>query len=102
MSIKKRYFKTKPLCTLTFRLDKETAHAAAEASVVGDFNGWKTNASPMTRLKDGSFKADIALEPGREYEFRYLLDKQTWANDPEAERYVPTQFHDAQNSVVSV
>ena len=56
----------------------------------------------MTRLKDGSFKADIALEPGREYEFRYLLDNQTWANDPEAERYVPTQFHDAQNSVVSV
>lgn len=102
MSIKKRYSKTKPLCTLTFRLDREIARAAEEASVVGDFNDWETNASPMKRLKDGSFKADIALEPGREYEFRYLLDRQIWTNDPEAERYVSTQFHDAQNSVVSV
>jgi 1,4-alpha-glucan branching enzyme len=102
MSIKKRYSKTKSLCTLTFRLDREIARAAEEASVVGDFNHWEKNASPMKRLKDGSFRADIALEPGREYEFRYLLDNHIWENDPEAERYVPTEFQDAQNSVVSV
>jgi 1,4-alpha-glucan branching enzyme len=102
MSIKKRYFKTKPTCTLTFRLDKSEAHSANKATVVGDFNGWKTTASPMKKLKDGSFKAEIELESGREYEFRYLLDKETWTNDPEAEAYVPTPYHDAQNSVVRV
>lgn len=77
MSIEKRYFKTKPLCTLTFRLEGEAAHAAEKAAVVGEFNGWKAGANPMKKLKDGSFKATIDLEPGRDYEFRYLLDKRT-------------------------
>ena len=102
MSIKKRYFKTKPFCTLTFRLDSETAHSAKEAAVVGEFNDWEATANPMKRLKNGSFRADINLEPGREYEFRYLVDHHLWLNEPEAERYAPTQFHDAENSVVSV
>ncbi len=102
MSIKKRYFKTKPFCTLTFRLEPEAVQSANEAAVVGEFNDWEATANPMKKLKNGSFKADINLEPGRTYQFRYLLDHRIWLNEPEAERHVPTPFHDAENSVVSV
>lgn len=102
MTINKRYFKTKPHCSVTFRLSKRDVGAAHKASVVGEFNQWRTAATPMTRLKDGSFKATVDLEPGRAYQFRYVLDGDRWLNDAEAEAYVPTVFHDAENSVVRV
>jgi 1,4-alpha-glucan branching enzyme len=102
MSIKKRYFKTKPLCTLAFRLDSDVGKSIDEAAVVGDFNDWDTSAGPMKRLRDGSFKVDIQLQPGRGYPFRYLMDNGTWTHDPQAGKFVPTPFHDAQNSVVSL
>ena len=102
MSINKRYFKTKPHCTVTFRLPKRDVGAAEKANLVGEFNEWQTAATPMTRLKDGSFKATVDLETGREYQFRYLLDDDKWVNDAEAEAFVPTEFYDAENSVVSV
>ena len=102
MTINKRYFKTKPCCTVTFRVPKRDAGSAAKASVVGEFNEWQTAATPMTRLKDGSFKATVDLEPGQEYQFRYLLDDDRWMNDGDAEAFVPTEFHDAENSVVRV
>lgn len=102
MTIKKRYFKTKPLCTVTFKVDKASAGTAGKAAVVGEFNDWQTDATPMTRLKDGSFKTEIDLEPGREYQFRYLLDDAVWQNDRDAEKYTPTQYHDAENGVIQV
>ena len=102
MTIKKRYFKTKPHCAVTFRLPKRDAGTAEKANVVGEFNEWQSAATPMTRLKDGSFKANVDLEPGRAYQFRYLLDDNRWINDAEAEAFVPTEFHDAENSLVRV
>ena len=102
MAISKRYFKTRPFCTVTFRLEKDLAGAAGRAAVVGDFNDWSPSSAPMKRLKDGSFKADLKLEPGREYQFRYLLDDGQWQNDSAAEDYVPTPFYDAENSVVRI
>ena len=102
MTINKRYFKTKPHCAVTFRVPKSDTGNAAKATVVGEFNEWQTAATPMTRLKDGSFKATVDLEPGREYQFRYLLDGERWMNDGEAEAFVPTEFHDAENSVIRV
>ncbi len=102
MTIDKRYFKTKPHCTVTFRLPKTDVGTAEKVNVVGEFNEWQTGATPMTRLKDGSFKATVDLEPGKEYQFRYLLDEEHWVNDAEAEAYVPTEFFDAENSVVRV
>jgi 1,4-alpha-glucan branching enzyme len=64
---------------------------AAEVCVVGDFNDWSPTAHPMTR-EDGEFVARIALEPGRTYRFRYLLDGRHWANDWAADDYVPNEF----------
>lgn len=64
---------------------------AAAAYVVGDFNEWSQEATPMVRTGD-CFEVDIALRPGRAYRFRYLLDGARWENDWQADRYAGNNF----------
>ncbi len=49
--------------------------------------------------KDRNWKITVDLEPGREYQFRYLVDGQRWFNDPQADKYIPNPYGD-QNAVV--
>ncbi len=100
MSIKKQYLKSKSVCKVTFTLPGESAKHAESANIVGEFNDWGIYTTPMRKLKNGSFTVTIDLEPNREYQFRYLLDDQTWENDSEADKYVPTSYGDSENSVV--
>ncbi len=102
MSVKRQYLKRKPVCKVTFRLNKKQAKSAKSVHIVGEFNNWNVSATPMKRLKKGAFNAVIDLEKGREYQFRYLLNGTDWANDWNADRYVPTPYEDAENSVVIV
>ncbi|HET9654306.1 MAG TPA: isoamylase early set domain-containing protein [Kineosporiaceae bacterium] len=62
--------------------------SATTASVCGDFNEWRAEANPLTRLDDGRFRTEIALPAGERYRFRYLLDGRRWENDPLADGYV--------------
>lgn len=100
MSLTKQYLKTKPVCKVRFRMPPEAAKAATKVHLVGEFNGWNRSATPMKRLKDGSFVATVDLEPAREYQFRYLIDETTWENDWHADRYTPAAY--GENSVVVV
>ena len=100
MSIKKQFLKSKPVCKVTFRIPEEIGNSAQTAHVVGEFNDWSFLATPMRRLKSGAFTATLDLNQGREYQFRYLLDKKTWKNDAEADKFVPTPFGDSDNSVI--
>lgn len=102
MITKKQYLKSKPMCKVTFRLPADIANAAQEANVVGEFNNWDVTATPMKRLKDGTFTITIDLERDREYQFRYLLDRKQWENASNADRYVTTPFGDSFNSIVIV
>ena len=102
MSIKKRYLKSKPICKVTFRISEEVGKSAGTAYVVGEFNNWNFFSTPMKKLKKGAFTATLDLEKGKEYQFRYLLDKNNWQNDGDADKFVPTPFGDSQNSVVAV
>jgi 1,4-alpha-glucan branching enzyme len=72
---------------VTFRI---RAGDASSAALVGDFNGWSTDATPMER-GDDSFEVTIELAPG-EYRYRYLLDGERWENDWNADEYSPNQF----------
>jgi 1,4-alpha-glucan branching enzyme len=101
MSVKKQYLKAKPLCKVTFTLTREAAGQADNAYVVGDFNGWDVKATPMKKLKNGSFTATATLERGKEYQFRYLLDGANWENDWSSDKYVTNRFG-GDNSVVVV
>ncbi len=102
MSIKKKYLKNNKVCKVTFRVPKKAANGAKKIHVVGDFNGWDEKANPMKNLKNGDFTAIIELETDREYQFRYLLNQKIWENDWSADKYVPTEFGDSDNSVVIV
>lgn len=95
--LKKRQLKSRPVCKVTFRLPKTTE--AESAAVVGDFNDWDSAENPMDQLKSGEFKVTIDLEQDHEYEFRYLLDDETWYNDNQADRYVANPFG-GENSLI--
>lgn len=94
--IKKKFFKTKPTCRVTFELPK-TIEAKA-ANLVGEFNDWDTVATPLKKVKS-VWKATLELEQGREYQFRYLINGSEWHNDDEADAYVSNNV-DGDNSVV--
>ena len=100
MAIRKQYLKSKSICKVTFKIAPEVGGAAKTATVVGDFNNWSAAANPMKKLKNGAFTATIDLATGREYQFRYLLDKNKWENDGESDKFAATPYADSKNSVV--
>ncbi|UOG91365.1 MAG: isoamylase early set domain-containing protein [Candidatus Thiothrix sulfatifontis] len=102
MSLKKQYLKTRPACKVTFRVHKSAAQAAATIHLVGDFNAWDAQATPMTPLKNGEFTTVLELDTATpQYQFRYLHDGCRWENDWEADGYA-TNGVDGENSIVRV
>lgn len=100
--IKKEYLKKKNACKVTFRFPKIAAPDAKSVSIAGDFNDWNIYASRMKKLKNGDFTITLELEPGKDYQFRYLVDETKWENDWNADKYVKSPFGDSDNSVVAV
>ena len=66
--------------------------------VVGDFNQWDEQATPL-RLTDNGWMATLELDAGRAYQYRYLLNRVEWHNDWNADGYEPNRFG-GDNSVV--
>lgn len=97
--LSKDYSKTGRSCRVTFELPSEIN--ATHVWLVGDFNGWDRNSTPLKRRKDGGFSTTISLKPGRDYRFRYVLDGDRWENDHAADRYDPND-HGSEDSVVVV
>ncbi len=94
--LKKRRFKKQSVVKVTFVLPPEVE--ADTVHLMGEFNDWQTS-QPMRRQKDGGWRVTVNLEPGGEYQFRYLLDGRSWLNDPQADKYVTNPYGE-QNSVV--
>jgi 1,4-alpha-glucan branching enzyme len=61
-----------------------------EASVVGNFNDWDPSKTPMKISSKKTFIAKIELKRGRDYEFRYMVNRQYWLNDENADAYIPS------------
>ena len=102
MSLKKQFLKSKPVCKVTFELPKEATANAKSVKIVGEFNEWNIKKGvPMKALKNGTFKAILELESGKEYQYRYLIDNNIWVNDWEADKYVQTAYG-VDNSVVCI
>ncbi len=76
--IEKKYFKTKDYCKVKFSLDVE----AKKIDILGLNGEWKKGIA-MTKRKDGSFTVDVNLLKDTQHEFKYLVDKKHWINDPE-------------------
>ena len=102
MSIRKQYHKSKPVCKVTFRIPEEMGNTARSAHVVSEFNNWNFFSNPLKKLKNGAFTTTLDLEKGKEYQFRYFLDKNTWKNESDADKSVPTPYGDSENSVIVI
>lgn len=94
--LKKRRFIKDNVVKVTFSLPAETAEESVR--IVGEFNGWE--GTRLERQKDGTWRTTIALQPGREYQFRYLVDNRQWLNDPQADGYRENPYGE-DNSVVT-
>ena len=93
--LKKKYFKTKDECEVTFEFEHDAAQSVA---LVSEANGWQP-VEMSKRRKDGIYYTKVRLPKQGQLQFRYLVDGQTWINDSAADAYVANEFG-GENSVV--
>ena len=72
---------------------------AQQAFLVGTFNDWQPNVTPLINLGDGNWTAKLKLKPGT-YEYRFVVDGR-WIEDPKSLRFATNSFGGV-NSVVEV
>lgn len=70
-------FRPPAIVNLVYRPSRDVERVA----LVGNFNNWDKDVDPMARQIDGSFKFDIALEPGV-YHYKFVLNGAEWIADP--------------------
>lgn len=61
------------------------APEAAEVLLAGDFCNWQGEKCRMRRGKDGSWKKNLKLKPGR-YEYRFVVDGHWWTDPANPDR----------------
>lgn len=93
--LRKRRFAKENVIKVTFDLPPDAAHDSVR--VVGEFNGWE--GTPLARQKDGTWRTTVALDPDREYQFRYFVDGERWVNEPDADRQISNPYGE-DNSVI--
>lgn len=72
---------------------------AKSIEILGLNNSWQ-EAVVMNKKKDGSFSAEINLPKKSRHEFKYLVNKIQWLNDPDADGEVPNSFGGTNSLVV--
>lgn len=88
---------------VTFTLAADVVAEATAGTLLGDFNNWdKNSGSLLKKQKDGSLKTTVELEPGKTYQYRYLLSDGRWVNDGNAEQYAPVEGYHIDNCVITV
>lgn len=98
MAIKKQYLKSKPVCKVTFSIE---AKDAKKVTVTGDWNKWSVKATPLKKLKNGTFKGTVDLPSDKSYEFKYVVDG-NYVNDNQADEYVWNDFAASENGVIKL
>lgn len=101
MSVEKKYLKSKPVCKVKFVAPKPLVENAKKIYLAGEFNDWNFSDTVLKKQKNGSFSTTLDLNPGSEYQYRYVLDGERWENDYDADKYVPSEVG-VDNSVVVV
>ena len=66
----------------------------------GEFNDWSRENIVLER-DDDSWRAVVAIEPGRSYRYRYLIDGEHWENAWQADAYLPNPYG-SEDSVIVV
>ena len=93
--LKKRFFKTKDECEVTFELNVVEAKGVA---LVCEHNGWQP--IQMKQAKKGPFRTKIRLPKEGQFQFRYLVNGNEWLNDETTDSYWRNE-HGSENGVIS-
>ena len=93
--LKKKFFKTKNECEVAFEV---TCDDAKQVDLLCESNGW--DPIPMKKNRAGAFRTKIRLPKDQSFEFRYLVDHETWLNDETADATQPNRFGGS-NSVLN-
>jgi hypothetical protein len=73
---------------------------ARRVALVGDFNGWAADATPLAPTSAGGvWTVSVPLTPGR-HEYAFVVDGARWITDPAAPRTLDD--FDTQSSVVTI
>jgi hypothetical protein len=99
--LKKKYLKSHKAWSVVFELPKAECPQGVKVkrvNLMGDFNDWKPSSTPMS-LNQDVYAASLELDPGHDYQFRYLINGKVWCNDWHADTYIPNLFGD-ENCVV--
>jgi hypothetical protein len=76
------------------------APAARQVALVGDFNGWAKDATPLVAASEqGTWAVSVTIPKGR-HEYAFIVDGERWSPDPFAAR-VADEFG-TESSVVTV
>lgn len=67
-----------------------THPTAQEVFIAGSFNDWHPAATPMIALREGRWRKELTLAPGR-FEYRLVVAGQ-WVDDSAAKETVPNPF----------
>jgi len=86
--------------TIDVRFTLPAEVQARTVALCGEFNNWSDHDIRLERGADGSWQTTVALQPGRSYRYRYLLDGERWENAWHADRYVPNSYGSTDSVVV--
>ena len=82
---------------VTFTID----HAdASEVSLIGEFNNWSAESTPMKLMESGMWRVTVILPPGT-YSYKFLIDRRQKLPDPAATGSEPDGFGGT-NSVIKI
>ena len=93
--LKKKFFKTKEECEVTFEYETD---ATNQVALVSEANGWQP-VEMKKRKKGDVYFTKVRLPKKGRFQYRFLLDGQIWVNDSAADAYVANEFG-GENSVV--
>ncbi len=88
---------------IVFTLPASNIIGAAECVLLGEFNNWNMDeAVCLQKQADGSMTAELELQAGRDYEYRYLLSNGRWVNDNNEKVVSETPGFPVENCLVRV
>ena len=73
-----------------FVLDARDVPTAGMVSIVGDFNAWDANATPL-QLENGVWTGTVPLRPGR-HVYAFVVNGEIWLADPRAPQAADADF----------
>lgn len=79
-----------PLVPTQFVLDARDIPSARTVSLVGDFNDWNVQRTPLTQ-ESGAWVASLPLPPGR-HVYAFVVNGDQWIADPRAPKATDSDF----------